>query len=88
MSDLGGYFLDLTTPWSRSDVVVGYTSHYKTNKIILCHNITPNREGIGRPNWAQIEAELCVSDLRGLFFIHLTTGWHRSDVVVDYTSLV
>ena len=34
----------------------------------VCHSITPNREGFRRPNWAQIEAELYVSDLGGLFF--------------------
>ena len=27
-----------------------------------------NTAGLRRPNWAQIEAELCVSDLGGLFF--------------------
>ena len=26
-----GYFLDLTTGWPRSDVVVGYTSYYKAD---------------------------------------------------------
>ena len=33
----------------------------------LGHRITPELEGFKRPNWTQIEAELCVSDLGGLF---------------------
>ena len=41
---------------------------YKANKKKLCHRITPKIEGFKRPNWAQTEAELCVSDLGGLFF--------------------
>ena len=30
--------------------------------------ITPAPEGFRRPNWAQIEADLCVSDMGGLVF--------------------
>ena len=35
------------------------------------HRITPELEGFKRPDWAQIEAELCVSDLGWLFFLDL-----------------
>ena len=45
-------------------------SYHKANK----NRITPKLEGVGRPNWAQIEAELCVSDLGGLFFCLLYTS--------------
>ena len=59
--------MDFTTGSPRSDVVVGYTSiHKANNKKKLCHCITPEPEGFRRPNWAQIEAKLCVSDLDGL----------------------
>ena len=62
-------------------------SYWKANKKKLCHSITPELQGFRRPNWAQIEAELCVSDL-GVFFLfdYRSTGWQRSDVVVGYTS--
>ena len=33
-----------------------------------CTIITPELEGFKRPNWAQIEADLCVSDMGGLVF--------------------
>ena len=61
MSDLGRLFFGFD--------YVGYTSS-KINQIRkkLCHSITHELEGFRRSNWAQIEAELCVSDLGGLFF--------------------
>ena len=34
-----------------------------------CTIITPELEGFGRPNWAQIEADLCVSNMGGLVFL-------------------
>ena len=37
------------------------------------------------PIGLKIEAELCVSDLGGLFFVFYYR-WPRSDVVVGYTS--
>ena len=46
----------------------------------------PELECFRSPNWAQIEAEICVSDVGGLLFLDFTTGWPRSDVVVGYTS--
>ena len=46
-----------------------FTSYYKANKKKkLCHRITPKLESFKRPNGAQIEAELGVSALGGLFF--------------------
>ena len=33
-----------------------------------CTNIPPELEGFRRPNWAQIKADLCVSDMGGLIF--------------------
>ena len=42
-----------------------------------CTNITPEVEGIRRPSWAQIEADLCVSDMGG-YFLHLTTRWSEA----------
>ena len=67
-----GYYLDLTTGWPRSDmswVILGYINRYnKANKKTVCHRIMPQLEGFRRPHWAQIEAELCVSDQGGLIF--------------------
>ena len=83
MSDLCGLFL--TTGWPSSDLVVGYTSH--TIKQISqngCTIITPELEGFRRPNWAQIEADLCVSDIGRLVF-GLTTGWPRNDIYYTCT---
>ena len=62
-----------------------YSDTIKQIRNRLCHRTTLELDGFRRPNLAQIEVELCVSDLGGLFF-YLTTGWPRSDVVVSYTS--
>ena len=57
-----GYFLDLTTGWSRSDVVVGYTSRIimtiwsKMGQLEL-EESSEVEEGFRRPKYTQIKAE-------------------------------
>ena len=69
-----------------SDGTAGYSSHtIKQISQNSCTIITPELEGFRRPNWAQIKADLCVSNMGGLV-LNLTTGWPRSDVVVGFTS--
>ena len=45
---------------------VSSLSDYKANKKKAFNGITPELEGFRRPNGAQIEADLCVSDMGGL----------------------
>ena len=49
-----------------------------------CTIITPELKGFRGPNWAKIEADLCVSNMGGLAFLFHYRG-PRSDVVVGYT---
>ena len=55
----------------------------------VCHSITPELEGFRRPNWAQIVAEVCVSDLGGLFFgfDYWVAQTRRSRGLYCYTSV-
>ena len=77
VSDLGGFQAE------KSEIVVGYTSPIiiiiwsKMAKLGL--EESSEVEGFRRPKQAQIEAELCVSDLGGSFLVE------KSDVVVGYT---
>ena len=65
---MGRFFGDLDN--SFSDVVIGFASHHTIKQISQngCTIITPELEGFRRPNWAQIEADHCVSDMGGLVF--------------------
>ena len=68
---------------------MGYTSHHTIKQIRkkLCHSITPELEGFRRPNCAQIEAELCASDLGGLYFGFDYQVAQKRHIVVGYTSI-
>ena len=54
----------------------------------VCTIITPELEGFRRPNWAQIKADLCVSNMGGLVFGFDYWVAQRSDIVVGYTSFI